>query len=162
MRGTIASVAAGLVGGVVLTLVVGWQAMPGMMLNEHESPYGVDETVEKITANIRQVGWSVVNVKPVHEAVASGTGVTRRPVQLIKLCQPEYAKRILAQDASLAVSAMMPCVISVYEKEDGKTFIGTRNVGMLGKIFGGDIAEVMGEVHQYQDQFIGFAMQGSG
>lgn len=30
---------------------------------------------------------------------------------------------------------------------------------MPGEIFGGDIAEVMGEVHQYQDQFIGFAMQ---
>lgn len=38
------------------------------------------------------------------------------------------------------------------------SYIGTRNVGMLGKIFGGDIAEVIGEVHPYQDQFIGFAM----
>lgn len=152
------AVAAAFVGGIVLTLVVGWQAMPGMMLNEYSSPYGVDETVEKITTNIKQAGWTVVSVKPVHEAVASGTGVTRKPVQLIKLCQPEYAKRILRQDSSLVISAMMPCVISVYEKEDGKAYIGTRNAGMLGKMFGGDIAEVMAGVHQYQDRFIGFAI----
>ncbi len=154
----VVNVFAGLLGGIVLTLIIIWQAMPGMMLSEHSSPYGVDETVEKITGNIKQAGWSVVSVKQVHEAIANGTDTTRRPVHLIKLCQPGYASRILTQDSNLPISAMMPCVISVYEKENGNTYIGTRNAGMLGKMFGGEIAEVMAEVHQYQDQFIGFAL----
>ncbi len=154
----IMGVAAGLVIGILLTVAIGWKAMPNMMLNEYVSPYTVVETVDKIKANIKQAGWSLVSVKPVHEAISTGVGVTRNPVYVIKLCQPEYAKRILAADSSLVVSAMMPCVISVYEKEDGKTYIGTRNVAVLGKIFGGDIAKVMAEVDQYQDQFIGFAM----
>jgi len=158
IKNNIAGLFIGLFGGVILTLVVAWQAMPGMMLTEHQSPYGVDETVAKITENIEQAGWSVVSKKQVHEAIASGTGVTRKPVHLIKLCQPEYAKRILTQDSNLVMSAMMPCIISVYEKQDGSTYIGTRNARMMGKMFGGDIAEVMAEVHQYQDQFIGFAL----
>lgn len=111
---------AGLVGGIALTLAVGWQAMPGLMLTEYPSPYSVDDTVDAIVSNIKKAGWTVVSVKPVHEAVSSDTGVTRRPVHVIKLCQPEYARRILQQDSNLVVSAMMPCVISVYEKEDGK------------------------------------------
>lgn len=133
-------------------------ALPGVMLNEYPSPYSTNETVQKITDNIKQEGWSVISVKSLHEAIASKTDVTRKPVYLIKLCQAEYAQRLLAKDPNLVISAMLPCVISVYEKEDGKTYIGTRNLNMLGKMFDADIAEIMTEMHRYQNQFIEFAM----
>ena len=35
---------------------------------------------------------------------------------------------------------MMPCTISVYEKSDGKTYIGSMNAGLLGRVFGGTVA----------------------
>jgi uncharacterized protein (DUF302 family) len=49
----------------------------------------------------------------------------------------------------------MPCTISVYEKSDGKAYIGSMNAGLLGKMFGGTVAEIMGEkVADDQQAFI--------
>ena len=39
----------------------------------------------------------------------------------------------------------MPCTISVYQKSDGKTYIATMNAALLGKMFGGTVAEIMGD-----------------
>lgn len=44
------------------------------------------------------------------------------------------------------------CTISVYEKKDGRTYIASMNAGLLGKMFGGSIAEVMGDVVAKQQQ----------
>jgi uncharacterized protein (DUF302 family) len=43
------------------------------------------------------------------------------------------------------MSVFMPCTISVYEKSDGKASIGTVNAGLLGRMFGGTVAEIMGK-----------------
>ena len=49
----------------------------------------------------------------------------------------------------------------LYQKEDGKTYIGSMNAGLLGKMFGGTIAEIMGvEVAEQQKQFIEAALKG--
>lgn len=41
----------GIIIGIILTAIVGWNMMPSMMIHESASPYGVDETVEKIKSN---------------------------------------------------------------------------------------------------------------
>jgi uncharacterized protein (DUF302 family) len=51
----------------------------------------------------------------------------------------------------------MPCTISVYEKADGKMYIGTMNARLLGKIFRGIVATVMKDVAADQQSFIEFA-----
>jgi hypothetical protein len=38
----------------------------------------------------------------------------------------------------------MPCTIAVYESDDGKIYISKMNTGLMGKVFGGTIARVMG------------------
>ena len=49
----------------------------------------------------------------------------------------------------------MPCTIAVYQKNDGKTYIGTMNAGVMGKLFGGVISEVMaGPVSADQEAFV--------
>ena len=51
----------------------------------------------------------------------------------------------------------MPCTISVYEKEDGKTYIAHVNAGLMGNLFGGVIADVMsGPVSEQQNRFVDF------
>jgi uncharacterized protein (DUF302 family) len=64
---------------------------------------------------------------------------------LINLCSPDYAYDILKEDDNKIVSVFMPCTISVYEKSDGKAYIGAMNAGLLGTMFGGTVAEIMGE-----------------
>jgi hypothetical protein len=58
---------------------------------------------------------------------------------------------------------MMPCTISVYTKGDGKTYIACMNPGLMGKLFGGGVSEVMaGSVAGQQSRFVAFAAGASG
>ena len=75
---------------------------------------------------------------------------------LVNLCQANHAYSILQEDENKKVSVFMPCTISVYKKADGKTYVGALNAGLLGKMFGGTVAEVMSVVSLDQQGFIGF------
>ena len=155
---TMISTISGFVLGIALLGTVGWTMMPGMMLKEAVSPYGLQETVDKISENALQAGWVVAGVKPLHKSVKKHGGGDVLPVMLVNLCQAHHASSILNQDSDRVVSVMMPCTISVYQKQDGKTYIGYMNAGMMGKMFGGNVAEVMGTVSQQQQSFIAFAL----
>jgi uncharacterized protein (DUF302 family) len=157
-KSTFIGVVVGFVLGVSLLGVVGWNAMPGMMLQETQSPYGVDETIAKIKENALAADWVVAGVKPLHKSVKKHGGAEVLPVWLVNLCQPHHASSILQVDEDRVVSVMMPCTISVYKKQDGKTYIGYMNAGLLGQMFGGNVAEVMGTVSGQQQSFIAFAL----
>ncbi|MCK5649021.1 MAG: DUF302 domain-containing protein [Gammaproteobacteria bacterium] len=147
----------GFIVGVVVLGVAGWNMMPGMMLHEMPSPYSVDETVEKISANAKAEGWTVAGIKPLHKAVKKHGGGDIPPVMLINLCQADHAFGILKDDANKRLSVFMPCTISVYEKTNGQTFVAVMNAELLGKMFGGSIARIMGiEVAEQQQKFIAF------
>ncbi|NOQ80042.1 MAG: DUF302 domain-containing protein, partial [Gammaproteobacteria bacterium] len=136
----------GFVLGTIVTGFAGWSMMPGMMLHENLSPYGIDETVNKIKENATSQGWVVPSVKPLHKSVLKHGGEELRPIMLVNLCQPNHAFNILREDVNKKISVFMPCTISVYQKSDGKTYVGTMNAGLLGEMFGGTVAEVMSEV----------------
>ena len=147
----------GFIVGIVVVGVTGWNVMPGMMLYEIPSPYTVTETVEKISANAKAAGWTVAGVKSLDKAVKKHGGHDIRPVMLINLCQADHAYNILKEDANKKLSVFMPCTISVYEKNNGQTFVGVMNAELLGKMFGGTIAQIMGvEVAEQQQEFIAF------
>lgn len=147
----------GIVLGILLTAGAGWMMMPGMMLKEYQSPYGVDETVAKIKDNALAEGWVVAGVMPIDKSVKKHGGGDLPPVRLVNLCEANHAYNILKGDDTKIVSVMMPCTISVYQKTDGSTYIGAMNAGLMGKMFGGIVAEVMGgTVADQQKQFIKF------
>ncbi len=149
---------AGLVLGVLGVLGFAVVAGPSMMIHEHQSPFGLEETVEKISQNATDNGWVVAGVKPLDKSVAKHGGGKILPVRLIDLCQANHAAKILSQDDERFVSVMMPCTISVYEKEDGNVYIAHVNAGLMGSLFGGTIAEVMGgPVSEEQNRFVDFA-----
>ena len=150
----------GFIAGIVLVSILGWTQMPGQMLHENQSPYPVNETVEKIKASALAEGWVVAGVKPLHKAVKKHGGYDIRPVMLINLCQADHAYNILKEDSNKVLSVMMPCTISVYQKGDGKTYIGSMNAALLGTMFGGTIAEIMGkQVAEQQQIFIAAALK---
>lgn len=150
-------IVAGFILGAIVTAVVGWNLMPGLMLHESASPYGVEETVEKIKKSALSSGWVVPGIQPLHKSVLKHGGGKLPPAMLINLCQADHAYNILEHDENKKISVFMPCTISVYQKSDGKAYIGTMNAGLLGKMFGGHIAVVMDDVAADQQSFIGFA-----
>ena len=152
---TVVNMLFGLVLGVIMTAVLAWIYVPEMMLVEYESPYDVEKTVEVIKANAIDAEWVVPGVSPIHKSIKKHGGGELPPVMLVNLCRPDYAYDILKEDDNKIVSVFMPCTISVYEKSDGKAYIGTMNAGLLGKMYGGTVADIMGEkVASDQKKFV--------
>jgi uncharacterized protein (DUF302 family) len=145
----------GAVLGIVLTVFVAWTYAPDLMLKEYESPYDVDTTVEMIKSKATGEQWVVPGVSSIDKSIKKHGGGELPPIRLVNICKAEYAYNILKDDNNKIVSVFMPCTISVYQKSDGRVFIGTMNAGLLGKMFGGTVAEIMGEkVAADQKKFI--------
>ncbi len=133
----------GLLLGAGITVLVGWQAMPGMMLTVRESTYpDVDRTCEELKEAIEANGWDCPAIRDMNKSMAKHGVRFDRPVRIVELCKADYAKRVLSTNPE--VSTLMPCAWGVYEGPDGKVYISGMNMGLMGKMFGGTIADVMG------------------
>ena len=135
-------VVAGTLLGAVLTGLAVWTFMPGMMLNVGESKLPFDETVAAIQKAVERQGWVLSATNDMRKSLVKHGRAFDRQVKVIQLCHPDYAKRVLTDNRELA--ALMPCSIAVYEGDDGKVYISKMNTGLMGKMFGGTVAEVMG------------------
>ncbi|MEN8208628.1 MAG: DUF302 domain-containing protein [Candidatus Fermentibacteria bacterium] len=133
---------AGFVAGVLLVGIIGISMAPGMMINENESIYSFEETVERIQAEAIEAGWKVPAIHEINNSVASG-GFDVPPVTVIELCKVDLAGTILSESDSRVVSSMMPCRVSVYVDDDGNVIVSRMNTGLVSKLFGGDVATTM-------------------
>ncbi|MEN8170567.1 MAG: DUF302 domain-containing protein [Pseudomonadota bacterium] len=137
-------------------------SMKGMMIEERVSPLGFDETVNKVITNAEAAGWVIPmkskgNPSAIHKSIKKHLGKEILPVKVIKLCNAEYAYKILADDDARYASVMMPCSISVYQKSDGKTYVANMKAGRMGWMMGGTVADVMdGPVSGDQAKILGF------
>lgn len=136
----------GLVVGVALTAVVAWTAMPKLMLSIHKSTLDFDETVTVINETAVEHGWNVPKVYDIQKSLRNAGYSDMSKVKVISICQPHHAYEILEDDTNKKVTAIMPCRIGVYEDRDGQVFVSEMNIGLMSKMFGGAIAEVMGGV----------------
>ena len=148
----IAKLGGAFIAGMFFAGVVGVLLMPAMMIHEYPSNQDVDQTVATLTKSIEKHGWSVAGVQDMNKAMSKHGVKFAQPVRLIKLCKAEYAAEVLA-DAPF-VSCLMPCTIGVYRKADGKTYIAKMNTELMGKLFGGTIARVMGAKVSQDEQKI--------
>lgn len=131
--------------------------MKDMMVTERQSPYGLDETVDKISQRAKEKGWVISGVKKLDESIKKHGGPATPAVRLVELCEPHHAGKLLQADDTRYVSVMMPCTISVYLKSDGKVYVSTMNAGTIGGMLGGVVAEVMsGPVAESQNYFVEF------
>lgn len=149
----------GLIAGVALTLVLAWNMASSLMFREVSSPFGMEETIARIQHNIedspelKAKGWALSGLRNPAKAVQTDGGNVL-PVQMIEVCSTKYSGPILKDDTVRFLSILMPCKISVYKKQDGKTYIGTMNAGLMGKMFGPLVGEVMGKVAEDQKKFL--------
>ena len=133
---------AGFVAGLVAMALLVYAVMPGMMIKTYRSPAGVEETVKTLNGALDEQGWSSPGTMNMNKSMAKH-GVELKPeVRVVQLCKPEYARSVLKTDRYVA--SLMPCAIAVWEGDDGNTYVSKMNTGLMGKLFGGNIAEVMG------------------
>lgn len=148
----------GFIVGIVFTGVVAWNMAGSMMLKEVESPFGVEETAARIQRNIQSLsanGWTLSGLRNPARAVASAGGNVL-PVLLIEACSTKYSGPILKGDETRILSILMPCTITVYKKDNGKTYVGIMNSGLMGRMFGPQVGEIMAKVAKDQAKFLEF------
>lgn len=149
----------GFFAGILATAIAGYLMMPSMMFTERASPFGMEETIARIQHNIedspelKAKGWALSGLRNPARAVQTDGGNVL-PVQMIEVCSTKYSKPILKEDTVRFLSILMPCKISVYKKQDGKVYIGTMNAGLMGKMFGPMVGDVMGQVAVDQQKFL--------
>ena len=145
------------VAGVIVVGVLAYSFAGSLMFWEIQSPFGVEETAARIQQNIQKVGngWSLTGLRNPAKAVEADGGNTL-PVLMVEACSTKYSGPILKNDSVRFLSILMPCKISVYKKNDGKTYIGGMNAGLMGKMFGPMVGEVMGHVAEDQAKFVIF------
>lgn len=148
---------AGVVIGLLATMGLAYSMMSSLMFTETESPFGLEETVARIQHNIQNTGngWELSGLRnPARAVQADGGNVL--PVMMIEACSTKYSKPILKEDTVRFLSILMPCKVSVYKKDDGKIYIGTMNAGLMGKMFGPLVGDVMSQVAEDQKKFLAF------
>lgn len=112
----------------------------------------IEASFEQVCANIEKAvrvvpGWgSPIPDWDFHSAVAK----THYFDNLVKkriffVCKAEYANRIV--DKYHHMGAMMPCAWSVYEKTNGEVYLSKMNMGLMSRMFFGNIiGSTMGKV----------------
>lgn len=144
---------AGLIAGALLCAAAFFTLMPSMMIITKESAMGFDETVQALQKAISEQGWVVSGVRDMNKSLAKH-GVELGPgVKLVELCNPGYAKSVLTTDRF--VSTMMPCTFGVWRADDERVYLSRINMKLMARMFGGNIAKVMGgQVAQDEDKIL--------
>jgi uncharacterized protein (DUF302 family) len=128
------------------------------MIIEKVSPFEFDKTVELLTAAAEKRDWQIPAVHDLQQSLAKA-GQTVKSVKVLEVCKPEYSGKMLEKNDERIVSVMMPCRISIYLKDDGKTYIALINGAALVAGMPENVKKVMtaaaDEVNQIVDSVIG-------
>jgi uncharacterized protein (DUF302 family) len=137
------SAAGGVFVGMALMGLIVWFTMPSLMLITHKSSRSYDNTVAALSEALKKKqDWRVLIINDYQKSTAAFGAMER--VGSMNICNPRYASKILANDADRGVTAFMPLALGVYEDRQGRVYVSQLNVGLLGMMFGGTIADVMG------------------
>jgi uncharacterized protein (DUF302 family) len=116
----------------------------GNLVIEQNSRFGFDQTVELLLAEAEKANWNNPATHDLKQSIAK-SGKIVKPVKVIELCKPAYSGKMLELNDERIISVMMPCRISVYEKDDGRTYVALINVEKLAEDLPANIAAVMKE-----------------
>lgn len=122
----------GIVSGMILGLLIAFFISPSLMFREDNYSKDFETTVAKLEKVIEEKGWKTPVVHDL-QATMKKFGKDVRSVKVLEICHPDLSYEILSRSEEKIVSSMMPCRISVYEKEDGSVWISRMNSGFLAK-----------------------------
>ncbi len=129
--------AAGILWGIVFAFIFGVVYLRSALITEMESPSSFSDTLAKLRIAAKNTeGWTVTPLSCSLPQPKDGSKVA-----VLKLCHGRYAAKLMDDQHSRRVSAMIPCSLAVYEK-NGKTYVAKMNVKLIGTLLGGTAARV--------------------
>ena len=148
----------GVVSGMVLALLIAFFISPSLMFREDNNTKDFESTVSNLEKVIEARGWKTPVVHDL-QATMLTFGKEVRSVKVLEICHPDLSYQILSQSEEKIVSSMMPCRISVYEKEDGSVWISRMNSGFLAKPMSPVIRKTMSAAAADVEEIIAEVMQ---
>jgi uncharacterized protein (DUF302 family) len=118
------------------------------LIIEQASPFDVPTTVEKLIEAAVKKEWQNPANHNLQQSLAK-SGKEVRPVQVVEICKVDYSGKMLEKNHERISSILMPCRISVYEKEDGKTYVTLLNMAAM---TAGLPAETANAIHGASDE----------
>ena len=109
---------------------------------EQPSNYDFDKTVDLLVKEAELKEWKVPALHDLQQSLAK-SGKTVKPVKVIEICKPAYSGQMLELNDERIMSVMMPCRISVYLKDDGKTYTAVVNGAEMSAGMPENIAKIM-------------------
>lgn len=143
----------GLISGVLLAILIAAIAIPKLFFIESESKYNFGETAALITSATTENGWAMPYQYDLQMTMKKH-GFDVHPVTVFSICNPILANQILGSNNERIVSAMMPCRIALYQKNDGKTYVSRMNASFLSKLMGGKTRKVMTEAGEGSEEIL--------
>ena len=92
------------------------------LIIEKVSPWDFEKTVLLLTEEAERRNWMVPAIHDLQASLAK-SGKAVRSVKVVEVCKPEYSGQLLERSDERIVSVIMPCRISVYLKEDDRTYV---------------------------------------
>ena len=111
-------------------------------ISENLSKFDFEKTVELLICEAEGREWKIPAVHDLQQSLAK-SGKAVKPVKVIEICKPEYSGQMLELNHERIISVMMPCRISVYEKDDGKAYVAVINANALAEGLTDKIARVL-------------------
>lgn len=146
----------GALAGAFLTAAIILFTMRGFMIKKIKMNAPFEEVCSRLETAVGKVpGWG----QPLpgwdfHGAVSKTRQfrtLARKKIYFV--CKAEYASRIVEKFHHMG--AMMPCTWSVYENDKGEVFIAKMNIGLMSKVFFGNIiGRTMGRVAREERQIL--------
>jgi len=128
------------------------------MIIEKVSPWNFEKTVELLTSEAEKRDWKIPAIHDLQQSLAKA-GKAVNSVKVLEVCKPAFSGKMLEKNDERIVSVMMPCRISIYLKEDGKTYVAIINGAALASGMPETVREVMtaasDEVNEIVDSVIG-------
>ncbi|MBW9257870.1 MAG: DUF302 domain-containing protein [Candidatus Thiodiazotropha sp. (ex. Lucinisca nassula)] len=113
------------------------------MVVEKTIQYDYNKALDTVRQQLKEDGWKLI------AEINLGTRLAKKGVEvpgglvIFKLTSGKNAVPLLAADETRYVSAMMPCGLSVYGKQDGTVVISRMNFEMMSAMLEPKVAKVM-------------------
>ena len=134
----------GFIVGVIFLGLLIWKIMPKMMIMTRKSSLNFEDTVEFVQKEAKSIGWNVPKVYNMKESFEKAGAKDVEKMQVVSLGHAKHAYAIVKNDQDKNILAMMPYRLGVYEDKKGEVYFTGANMGIMSKMFGGNIDKVMG------------------
>ncbi|HXX29576.1 MAG TPA: DUF302 domain-containing protein [Myxococcaceae bacterium] len=108
---------------------------------------GYDDAVKKVTEALKKEGFGVLTTIDVKETLKQKIGADFRRYVILGACNPQLAHRALGTE--LGVGLLLPCNVTVFEGDDGKTVVQVvKPHAMLAVVRRPELEAIAGEADQ--------------